>query len=184
MSQKEKENTEDRRTRQFSRIKKDCRQIPFWIPEPIQLKDFDIDRVIDLFNGCQSVEDRVKMALFLKNEHYDQFQKEYVEHREIHDATLLQAKKDWNEGEPTDFIKPRCCYNHYFGLDKKRDGTDYLPIFDYELYLIHNLNIRNFITFVASRGLGKTTTIVKNIPHGEFSGQMNGIIKTYYLQLV
>lgn len=166
VSQKEKENTESRRKEQFSRIKKDCKNIPYWIPEPIQLKDFNIQRVVDLFNACKNVQETITCANQLQVEHYNIYKKEYEEHKEIHDSTLLAARKEWNSEKSKDFIKPRCCFNHYFGLAKKRDSNDYLPVFDYELHLVHNLDIRNFITYVASRGLGKTHTIIQRYtPH-------------------
>jgi hypothetical protein len=161
VSQREKKSTDDKRIEQFSRIKKDCKGIPFWIPEPILFKDFNIQQVIDRHNNCSNLQETLELTKQLQFEHYTTYRKEYREHREIHDATLLEAKRDWNKGDNSDFIKPRCCFNHYFGLAKKRDGTDYLPIFDYELYLVHNMDVRNFITYVASRGLGKTHTIIQ-----------------------
>ena len=162
-SQKQKENTESIRTKQFSEIKKQCKGIPYWIPEPIQLKDFNPQRIVDLFKvKGKTLEETYKTIQYLKNEHYKQFESEYTEHKEIHESTLLANKKLYkNEKEMNDFIRPTCCYNHYFGLARKRDSTDYLPVFDYELYLVHNLDIRNFITFLASRGLGKTHTIIQ-----------------------
>jgi hypothetical protein len=73
----------------------------------------------------------------------------------------LEAKQNNPNDEDSNFVKPHCCFNHYFGLAKKRDSNDYLPVFDYELHLVHNLDTRSFVTFIASRGLGKTHTIVQ-----------------------
>lgn len=39
-----------------------------------------------------------------------------------------------------------------------------LPIFDYELYMIHQMDTKNIIAFLASRGLGKTETAIVRYP--------------------
>lgn len=115
-----------------------------------------------MFEGCKDLNETQSLIKRLEAEHYSTFQKQYTEHRELHASTLLQAKRDYKEGLLPDntFIKPRCCFNHYFGLTTKRGQDTYLPIFDYELHLVHTLDTRNFITLLASRGLGKTHIII------------------------
>lgn len=156
--------TEDRRAKAFSLIKDDCKNIPFWIPEPIEFKDFNLQRVIDRFNGCKTIEETIILTKTLELEHEREYESEYQRHQDLFDSTLLKHYKEHRENpeyRPLEYVKPTCCFNHYFSLTSKRDSpSDLLPIFDYELYLVHKLDTRKFITFLASRGLGKTHIIV------------------------
>jgi hypothetical protein len=46
----------------------------------------------------------------------------------------------------------------------QKSGTP-LPVFDYELYFVHQMDKRNLISFLASRGLGKTETTIVRYPN-------------------
>lgn len=95
------------------------------------------------------------------DEHYRDFADDYKYHRELHTSTLEESKAEYKRGERrADCVKPTCCFNHYFGLTNKRGSREILPIFDYELNLVNTLETNNFVTYLASRGLGKTHTIV------------------------
>lgn len=155
-------STEEKRAKAFSLIRHDCENIPFWIPEPSQFKDFNIDKIVERFNECKTVEETIRLSNILDTEHQTQYESDYQRHQELFDETLLRHYKEYREGiRPAEYIKPTCCFNHYFGLTAKRDSPETkLPIFDYELHLVYKLDTRKFITFVASRGLGKTHVIV------------------------
>lgn len=147
----------------FTQIKRDCKNIPFWLPTPDNLKDYNPDKIIDRFSYCKNLNETILLSNQLNEEHYNIFKKEYQEHEDLRLSTLEEAEQDYKDELLPDssFIKPRCCFNHYFGLVSKRDNPKkILPIFDYELFLVHNLDTHNFITLLASRGLGKTHIIV------------------------
>ena len=159
---KQKITLDESRARQFSILKTDCKNIPFWIPDPVNFKDFDVHKIIDRYSYCKSLHDTIKLSNTLNEEHRDKFKQEYKYHSELHDETLNRHHKEWMQGtRPIEFVKPTCCFNHYFGLVAKRDNPNkILPVFDYELHIVYHLDHKNFVTLFASRGLGKTHTIV------------------------
>lgn len=160
-STKEKLNIESRRTALFSIIKDDCKGIPYWIPEPIKLKDYNIQETINRINSCHTLQQAKEESERIRLDHSREFANDYKYHRELHTSTLAASYEQHRKGErPAECIKPLCCFNHYLGLTTKRYSSQLLPVFDFELYLVHQLDVNKFVTYIASRGLGKTHTII------------------------
>lgn len=160
-STRERLHIEELREELFSTIKHDCKDIPYWIPEPKQFKDWTPDKTIERINACRTLNQLETTSNEIRQDHFTQFTDDYKRHREIHDSTLEDTRAEYKRGERHgDLVKPLCCFNHYLGLTTKRGSTKILPIFDYELSLIHQLDSYHFVTYIASRGLGKTHSIV------------------------
>lgn len=103
------------------------------------------------------------MSRQLLSEHHNEFESDYQYHKELFLETLQKRWALNRKGElDANFVKPTCCYNHYMGLAKKTGVL--LPIFDYELYFVHQMDTKNLIAFLASRGLGKTETAIVRYP--------------------
>jgi hypothetical protein len=92
-------------------------------------------------------------------------QKQYFHktHHPFYEAT--KGKPFWikdpeaHQIEYNKFAVPRCCLNHIVGLPKK--WGRYLPIFDYELDLLENLEKNLFLVINKARGLGITELFLR-----------------------
>ena len=84
-------------------------------------------------------------------------------HKKRHDETYNEQYERWLKGELPDssFVRPKCCFNHYFSLPNK--GDILLPIFDYELFLVSIFQTLKRIDILKSRGLGITELVLRYI---------------------
>ncbi|MGD1837560.1 MAG: hypothetical protein ACPKPY_05830 [Nitrososphaeraceae archaeon] len=180
--QQQKINIEKQNQEIFFQISKDCINIPFWIPSPHAYADYNPQQVSKRFDQCNTLEEQQILINKLKQEDYENHKKEYDEHKILYKQTLDESYKKYKQNELPhhNFIRPRCCWNHYMGLPSKLGHQ--LQIFDYELHLVHKLITKKRISLLKARGLGATEIAVVRFPtwvafsSDEWKGRTGSII--------